>query len=126
MVVGEPRLSLILGDEVAAVRSRQRLILKRMIASIIVLPESWVLHSVFLSRLLGALALLPDTLGVISFDLAKLLEGGQILPVMLLLVPRLARNLGLFAAWARTARSWRAKVHHHGYGRLIMDLVTSS
>ena len=74
MVVGEPGLSLILGDEVAAVRSRQRLILKRLIASIIVLPESWVLHSVFLSRLLGALALLPDTLGVISFDLAKLLE----------------------------------------------------
>ena len=74
MVVGEPGLSLILGDEVAAVRSRQRLILKRLIASIIMLPESWVLHSVFLSRLLGALALLPDTLGVISFDLAKLLE----------------------------------------------------
>ena len=73
MVVGEPGLSLILGDEVAAVRSRQTLILKRLIASIIVLPESWVLHSVFLSRLLGALALLSDTLGVISFDLAKLL-----------------------------------------------------
>ena len=74
MVVGEPGLSLILGDEVAAVRSRQTLILKRLIASIIVLPESWVLHSVFLSRLLGALALLSDTLGVISFDLTKLLE----------------------------------------------------
>ena len=74
MVVGEPGLSLILGDEVAAVRSRQRLILKRLIASIIMLPESWVLHSVFLSSLLGALALLSDTLGVISFDLAKLLE----------------------------------------------------
>ena len=74
MVVGEPRLSLILGDEVAAVRSRQRLILKRMIASIIVLPESWVLHNIFLSRLLGALALLPNTFSVISFDLTKLLE----------------------------------------------------
>ena len=74
MIVGKPGLGLILGDEVAAVRSRQRLILKRLIASIIVLPESRMLHSMILSRLLGALSLLPDTLGVISFDLTKLLE----------------------------------------------------
>ena len=75
MIVGEAGLSLILGDEVATVSSRQRLILKRLIASVIVLPESWVLHSVTLSLLLGALTLLPNTtLMMVSFDLAKLLE----------------------------------------------------
>lgn len=44
MVVGKPRLRLVFGDQVASVRLRAGLVLKRIVASLVLLSESRVLN----------------------------------------------------------------------------------